>query len=150
LGLATPVFYETILLVFLGMTIGSVFFGWLITFAFLGGVSNCAFSEGTLWPVVQAILPPELRGSNRAVISMGAGAVSAVMLILSGVVADNVGVSASLLWFVPVPIMIRALVWTPMSQAYPRDRTALHNLLSLRREDLMNNSVSSNIKEKSK
>jgi MFS family permease len=178
LGLVTPVFFGTILMVFLGMTIGSVLFGWLgdrlerrfpnrgrilliqiglvagvfgligylsstgdnivwlITFALLGGVSNCAYSEGTFWPVAQAILPPELRGSNRAVIGMIAGAASAVMLALSGIVADRVGVSASLLWFVPIPILISAVAWMPMFRIYPQDRNALHNVLMQRRADL--------------
>lgn len=178
LGLATPVFFGTILMVFLGMTIGSVLFGWLgdrlerrfpgrgrilliqtglvtgvfgvsgylsstgdnivwlIGFAMLGGISNCAYSEGTFWPVAQAILPPELRGSNRAVISMVSGAASAVMLALSGIVADRVGVPASLLWFVPLPILISAIAWMPMLRAYPQDRNALHNLLMQRRADL--------------
>jgi MFS family permease len=181
LGLAPPVFYGTILVVFVGMTVGSIFFGWLgdrmersfphrgritmiqiglvigapsvfcylsstgenivwlMTFAFLGGVSNCAYSEGTLWPVAHSILPPEIRGSNRAVISMVAGAVSAVMLTLSGIVADHVGVSASLLWFVPIPILISAITWMPMFRTYPQDRTALHWLLNQRRENLLEN-----------
>jgi MFS family permease len=182
LGLTTPVFFGTILMVFLGMTIGSVLFGWLgdrlerrfpnrgrilliqiglvagvfgvsgylsstgdnivwlIGFALLGGISNCAYSEGTFWPVAQAILPPELRGSNRAVISMTAGAASAVMLALSGLVADRAGVSASLLWFVPLPILISAIAWMPMFRTYPQDRNALHNALMQRRADLFHSS----------
>lgn len=179
LGLATPIFLGTILTVFLGMTIGSVLFGWLgdrlerrfpnrgrvvliqiglavstfvligylsstgeniawlITFALVGGISNCAFSEATLWPVAQAILPPELRGSNRAVISMVSGAVSAAMLTFSGIVADRVGVYESLLWFVPLPIFLSAILWIPMLHTYPYDRTALHRQLIHRRENLL-------------
>lgn len=179
LGLAAPVFYGTILLVFIGMTVGSIFFGWLgdrlersfpnkgrismiqiglmigapsvfcylsstgeniawlMAFAFLGGLSNCIYSEGTLWPVAHSILPPEIRGSNRAVISMVGGAVSAVVLALSGVVADRVGVSASLLWFVPLPILLSAITWTPMFRVYPNDRASLHELLTERRADIL-------------
>ncbi|MCK6539493.1 MAG: MFS transporter [Anaerolineales bacterium] len=178
LGLATPVFYGTILVVFAGMTVGSIFFGWLgdrlegsfpnrgritmiqiglmigapsvfcylsstgeniiwlIAFAFLGGVSNCIYSEGTLWPVAHSILPPEIRGSNRAIISMIGGVVSAVMLTLSGIVADRVGVFESLLWFVPLPLLISAIAWMPMFRTYPQDRSALHNALMRRRADL--------------
>jgi MFS family permease len=192
LGLATPVFYGTILLVFVGMTVGSIFFGWLgdrlerrfpdrgrilliqtglvigvlgvigylsstgeniawlMAFALLGGVSQCAYSEGTLWPVAQAILQPELRGSSRAMISMAVGAVSAAMLALSGTVSDRVGVSASLLWFVPLPLLVSAILWAPMFRTYPHDRTALHNILSRRREDLLNDSMCSNFRETSK
>jgi MFS family permease len=179
LGLATPVFYGTILVVFVGMAVGSIFFGWLgdrlersfpdrgritmiqiglvlgvpsvicylsytggnvawlIAFAFLGGLSHCVFSEGTLWPVAHAVVPPELRGSNRALISMAAGAVSAGILALSGTVADRAGVSASLLWFVPLPILLSAIAWLPIFSTYHVDTTALRNLLAQRRTDVL-------------
>lgn len=177
LGLDMPILYGTILLVFLGMTLGSVLFGWLgdrfeqhfpergrilliqvgllagtfgvsgyiaatgesipwlITFALLGGLSSCTFSDATLWPVAQAILPPELRGSNRAIISMVSGVASAALLAWSGTVADRVSVSAALLWFVPLPILISAVAWLPMLHTYPKDRNALHKLLLQRRID---------------
>ena len=100
--------------------------------------------------MAQAIIPPELRGSNRAVISMIAGAVSAVMLALSGVVADRVGVSASLLWFVPIPILISVLAWMPMLRTYPQDRTAFHKLLLQRRLDLSHPSSRTSAKHQEK
>ncbi|HEX9597477.1 MAG TPA: hypothetical protein VF982_11405, partial [Anaerolineales bacterium] len=110
---------------------------WLIAFGFLAGSSYTAASEGTLWPVAQAILPPELRGSNRAIISMVVGAASALMLSWSGVVADQMGVAAALRWFVPMPVFLSIFAWIPMFRAYLRDRATLHKILTQRRADLV-------------
>jgi len=84
-----------------------------------------------------AVLPPELRGSSRAVINVAIGALSALALSLSGIVADLRGVSAALLWFVPGLILLSAIAWIPMFQAYPQDRDSLHMLLTQRRKDLL-------------
>jgi MFS family permease len=110
---------------------------WLITIGFLSGLSSTAASEGTLWPVAQAILPPELRGSNRAIISMAVGGFSALMLALSGTVVDQLGVAEALLLFVPLPMLLSAIAWVPMLRTYPEDRDALHVKLTQRREELL-------------
>lgn len=179
LGLEGATFYSVVFIVFTGLFIGSIFFGWLgdrlerrfgnrgritmiqvglvltvpaltgyltsggdslvqlVAFGFLAGASNTAASEGTLWPVAQAILPPELRGSNRAIISMVVGGASALLLALSGIFVDRLGVSGALLWFVPLPLLLSVLAWIPMFRTYPRDRAALRQLLRQRRAELL-------------
>ena len=114
----------------------------LIIFGFLAGVSYTATSEGTVWPVAHAILHPELRGSSRAIISMIVGALSALALWLSGILADTRGVTIALLWFVPGLILIGVIAWIPMFRSYPCDRDALHKSLDQRREVLLEKSSS--------
>jgi hypothetical protein len=109
----------------------------LLILGFLSTASNGASSEGALWPVAQAILPPELRGSNRAIIGVVVGVASALMLSLSGLVVDRVGVSSALLWFYPGPLLLSIFAWIPMFRTYPRDRAALHELLMQRRAELI-------------
>jgi len=109
----------------------------LILFAFLAGASYTSTSEGVVWPMSHAVLPPELRGSSRAIISVAIGALSALVLSLSGIVADARGVTTALLWFVPGLILFSVVAWIPMFRAYPHDRNALHKLLTQRREDLL-------------
>ena len=179
LNLKSPFFYVTIFVVFMGLVIGNIFFGWLgdrldqrlssrgrvtmmqiglfasvppllgylnssgenipflLLFSFLAGTSYTATSEGVVWPIAHAVLPPELRGSNRAIISMVVGAASALALSLSGLVVDTLGVSNALLWFVPGLILLSAIAWIPMFRAYPQDRDELHKLLEQRREELL-------------
>jgi len=111
---------------------------YLLLFGFLAGASYTATSEGVVWPIAHAVLPPELRGSNRAIISMVVGALSAFALTFSGVVVDKYGITNGLLWFVPGLILVSAFAWVPMFRAYARDRDELHKLLTLRRESLIN------------
>lgn len=109
----------------------------LILSAFLSGTSYTSTSEGVVWPMSHAVLPPELRGSSRAVINVAIGALSALALSISGVVVDKQGITNALLWFVPGLILVSAFAWVPMFQAYPQDRDELHKLLTLRRESLL-------------
>jgi hypothetical protein len=50
-------------------------------------------------------------------ISMAVGAVSAAMLPCRHCL-DRVG-SLSLLWFVPLPLLVSAILWAPMFRTYP-------------------------------
>ena len=109
----------------------------LVIFGFFSGLSNMAASESTLWPVAQAILPPELRGSNRAIISMAVGGASALLLGMSGPVVDQLGIATALLLFVPLPLLLSALAWLPMFRSYANDRAALRQQLSERRRELL-------------
>ena len=109
----------------------------LILFAFLAGASYTSTSEGVVWPMSHAVLPPELRGSSRAVINVAIGALSALALSLSGIVADSRGVTTALLWFVPGLILLSAIAWIPMFRTYSQDRDALHKVLAKRREELL-------------
>ncbi|HSG44966.1 MAG TPA: MFS transporter [Anaerolineales bacterium] len=113
--------------------------GLLILFTFLAGASYTSTSEGVVWPMSHAVLPPELRGSSRAIISMAIGALSALALSLSGIVADSRGVTTALLWFVPGLILLSTIAWIPMFQTYSRDRDELHKLLEQRRKELLRN-----------
>jgi len=109
----------------------------VILSAFLAGASYTSTSEGVVWPMSHAVLPPEFRGSSRAVINVAIGALSALALSISGIVADSRGVSTALLWFVPGLILLSAIAWIPMFRAYPRDRDELHKMLKQRREELL-------------
>lgn len=109
----------------------------MVILGFMYGIGRGTSGFSTLWPVTQAVLPPELRGSGRAMISVATGTAGALMLTLSGWVADQVGISAMLLLLVPLPGLLAILVWLPMRHAYARDRANLHDMLRQRREELL-------------
>ena len=111
----------------------------LILFTFLAGTSYTSTSEGVVWPMSHAVLPPELRGSSRAIVSVVIGALSALALSLSGSIVDKMGISTALLWFVPGLILLSAIAWIPMFQAYSQDRDQLQKLLEQRRKELLSN-----------
>ncbi|HEX9926352.1 MAG TPA: MFS transporter, partial [Anaerolineae bacterium] len=125
------------LITMLSSFLALVFFGangvpMLITFGVLYTSSSSASAEGVSWPIGQAVLPPELRGRGRAIINMLAGAVAALMLIVSGTLADQVGITTMLQIMIPVPILLSILLWLPMLRDYSPDRAALEASLTER------------------
>jgi fucose permease len=63
---------------------------------------------------------------------MLAGAGAALMLIVSGTLADQVGITTMLQIMIPVPILLSILLWLPMLRDYSPDRAALEASLSER------------------
>lgn len=91
------------------------------------------------WPITQAILLPELRGSGRAFIDMAGGAVGALTLVASGYLADQVGVSTMLLTIMPLPLLLTILAWIPLFRTYTTDRANLHKIMLERSENIAKN-----------
>jgi MFS family permease len=109
----------------------------LIASGLVTALGHSAVSESVNWPLAQAILPPEVRGSSRAATSMVAGGAAALTFFLSGLVADRIGVNSMLLLIVTIPMCLNIVAWIPMLRTYPRDHTTLHQMLAQRREELL-------------
>jgi MFS family permease len=109
----------------------------LTILGFLFGLAASASGDGVRWPVTQAILPPELRGSGRAVIQMASGVIGAFMLTISGIIADQVGVATMLLMLIPLPTVLNIIFWLPIFRIYSQDRKNLHEQLTQRRAELL-------------
>lgn len=118
-------------------TVGSDDLALLSVFGFLFSLGFGASAENIRWPLTQAILPPELRGSGQAFITMAAGLSGAVILAASGLVADQIGIASMLLLFTPLPILVSIVAWIPMFRTYLPDREALHQRLAQRRAELL-------------
>ena len=105
----------------------------LILFGAVTGLGLSSVDAGARWPIAQGVLLPELRGTGRATIDMVVGILAAAAISLSGLLADQVGVTAMLLVMLPIPKLLGALTWLPMFRTYQTDRTILHNTLEQRR-----------------
>ncbi|MCB0064723.1 MAG: MFS transporter [Caldilineaceae bacterium] len=103
----------------------------------LFGLAQATVGKALQWPLAQAVLLPELRASGRAAINIITGLTAALMLTLSGALADRVGVPGMLLYIVPLPALLSIVVWLPMFNSYARDRAILHTILSQRRMELL-------------
>ena len=119
----------------------------LMVSGLLTAVAHTSVSESVNWPIAQAVLPPEIRGSSRAATSMVAGAAAALTFFLSGIVADRIGINSMLLIIVTIPMLVNALAWIPILFTYPGDNMQLRELLGHRREELIAipDSASSNV-----
>ncbi len=110
--------------------------GTLMLFGALAGLGISSVDTGARWPIAQGVLRPELRATGRAALDMAIGATGALMMTLSGRMVDAYGVTRMLLWLVPLPKLMAALLWLPLFRTYPYDRAALRQVLAGRREEL--------------
>ena len=118
---------------------GSQSIAGLMVFGLLAGLSLSSVDTGARWPIAQAVLRPETRATGRAALDMVVGVVSALAVVLSGRLVDksNGNVTLMLLLLVPLPKLISSILWIPMFRTYPPDRDALHDVLVLRREEIL-------------
>lgn len=110
----------------------------LMGFGLLAGLSLSSVDTGARWPIAQAVLRPELRATGRAALDMVTGLVGSSAMALTGqlVTAQGGDLTAMLLLMVPLPKLVAALLWAPIFRTYPPERSALHNVLLERREEL--------------
>ena len=108
----------------------------LSAFGILYGLTSTASGDSVMWPMMQGILAPELRGSGRALANMVKGIVAALTLTLSGWIADQVGVATMLLYVIPGPLFISIIAWLPVYRTYPQDWETRRQLMIQRRANL--------------
>jgi MFS family permease len=110
----------------------------LMLFGLLSGLGLSSVDTGARWPITQAVLRPELRASGRAALDMVQGALGALAMALTGGIVDHFGgsITTMLLIMIPLPKLLSVLAWILVFRTYPKDRTALHELLLHRREEI--------------
>lgn len=128
LVLASLVLTPIVLVLFL--TVGPDNLTLLTILGFLYTTFQLASGPSVKWPIAQAVLPPALRGTGAAAMTLASGVVAAPMLTFSGYVADALGVTAMLLWLIPLPALLAVLAWLPMFRTYPHDRAQLEAALA--------------------
>ena len=101
------------------------------------GLASTASGDSVMWPMMQGILTPELRGSGRALITMMKGLVAAFILTFSGEIADQVGVARMLLYIIPGPLFISIIAWLPLYRTYAHDWEGRRQQLLQRRAELL-------------
>jgi fucose permease len=70
--------------------------------------------------------------------AMAIGLSSAAVLVISGALADQVGIAVMLLRIVPLPILLSIVPWLMLFRTYPTDRASLHRRLDRQRIELLN------------
>jgi hypothetical protein len=111
----------------------------LMVFGMLTGLMESLSISGVRWPLLQNIMPPELRGTGRAVVDMLVGIVTAGALVLSSTLVEALGqnVALMMLILVPLPKVLASLAWIPMYRTYARDVDAMHAGLREQRQRIV-------------
>ncbi len=88
--------------------------------------------KGAKEPMMQGAVPPELRATAFAMTTFIESGFAALAAYLAGALADRMGLTEALLWTIPFPWIICALVYSGFYFVYPRDATRLRQEMALR------------------
>jgi MFS family permease len=121
------------------LTLGAKSLAYLLVFGMLFGLSFSLKSTGSMSPILQSVLPPELRSTGRAVINWCSTLVTAAGVALSGWVLTMLGndMQTMLLVMVPFPILVATLLWPFIFCTYPKDMDLLKLRLDEQRQQIL-------------
>lgn len=88
--------------------------------------------KGAKEPMMQGVVPPELRGTAFSMTTFIESGFAAIAGVLAGSLADRIGLTEALVWAVPVPWIICALLFSLFYITYPKDSEKLRNLMAER------------------
>jgi MFS family permease len=93
--------------------------------------------RGAKEPMMQAVVPPEIRSSAYAVVNLIEGGLSAFAGLIAGALADRIGLTNALVWTIPFPWIICGIFFTAFYFTYPRDAARVRSMMVNRREELL-------------
>lgn len=93
--------------------------------------------RGAKEPMMQAVVPPEIRSSAYSIVNLIEGTFSAFALLIAGALADSIGLTNALLWTVPFPWIICGIFFSLFYFTFPKDAARVRNLMGQRREELL-------------
>lgn len=131
----------------------SVIFGIPLTFFLLTRTQNwgipaltayCFFiglliswpGKGSKEPMMAAVTPPELRSTAFSLTTFVESGFAAVVALIFGLIADRINLQTAMLWTIPVPWILCAIMFSGFYLTYPKDREKLVKLLEERAIEL--------------
>jgi hypothetical protein len=88
--------------------------------------------KGAKEPMMQGVVPPELRGTAFSIVTFIESGFAAIAGVIAGSLADRIGLTESLVWTIPFPWIICAALFSLFYFTYPKDSKNLRNLMAER------------------
>jgi len=88
--------------------------------------------KGAKEPMMQGVVPPELRGTAFSMTTFIESGFAAIAGVIAGTLADRIGLSRALIWTVPFPWIICAALFSLFYLTYPKDARKLRELMAER------------------
>jgi len=104
----------------------------IITLSFFTALMISWPGKGAKEPMMQGVVPPELRGTAFSMTTFIESGFAAVAGVIAGSLADRIGLSQALIWTVPFPWIICAALFSLFYITYPKDSEKLRNLMAER------------------
>jgi MFS family permease len=92
--------------------------------------------KGAKEPMMQGVTPPELRASAFAMVTMIESGFAALVALVAGGLADRIGFTPAMIWTIPVPWVLCALLFSLFYLTYPKDSTRLRAMMAARAQEL--------------
>jgi MFS family permease len=92
--------------------------------------------KGAKEPMMQGAVPPEIRSMAFSVVTFIETGFAALVAVAAGVMADRLGLTEALLWTVPFPWIICAILFSLFYWSYPRDSAKLRAQMAQRADEL--------------
>jgi len=92
--------------------------------------------KGAKEPMMQAVTTPELRSVAYSVVALIENSFSALVLILAGRLADSSSLTEAMVWTIPVPWIVCALLFSAFYFTYPRDAEKLRRQMAERSSEI--------------
>ena len=125
-------------LMYILLTQGHTFtFNGLLGFIFFTALLIGWPGRGAKEPMMQAVVPPEMRSSAYSVVNFIEGGLSAFAGVIAGALADKIGLTQALVWTIPFPWLICGIVFSLFYFTYPKDAAKVGVLMQERREELL-------------
>jgi MFS family permease len=93
--------------------------------------------KGAKEPMMQGVTPPELRSVAYSVVALIENSFSAIVAILAGRLADSTSLTEAMVWTIPVPWIVCALVFSAFYFTYPRDAEKLRRQMAERSKQIV-------------
>jgi MFS family permease len=107
-------------------------FGAVVALCFFTALLISWPGKGAKEPMMQGVTPPELRASAFAMVTFIESGFAAIAAYIAGWLADSIGFTNALLWTIPFPWVICALLFSLFYLSYPRDSAKLRALMAER------------------
>ena len=80
--------------------------------------------------MMQGVTPPELRATAFSMTTFIESGFAALAGLIAGSLADKIGLSEAMIWTIPVPWILCALLFSLFYITYPKDSAKLRKLMA--------------------
>ncbi|HNX46810.1 MAG TPA: hypothetical protein PKK90_08870, partial [Anaerolineaceae bacterium] len=92
--------------------------------------------KGAKEPMMQGVVPPELRSTAFAMTTFIESGFAAIAALVFGNIADKINLQTAMLWTIPFPWILCAILFSGFYFTYPKDSAKLRALMAERAHEL--------------
>ena len=92
--------------------------------------------KGSKEPMMQGVVPPELRSTAFAMTTFIESGFAAIAALIFGIIADRIDIQTAMVWTVPFPWVICGILFSGFYFTYPKDSKKLRDEMAKRAVEL--------------